>query len=84
MEKVFPDSTQGDMFTDGQCKEAMTQEQLAKAFGIPRSHIAEMQINKRGKLARNGLIHWPKCSELFVTDLSRGQEYTYYPIRNAH
>ncbi len=47
VEEVFPDSTPGTRLVGARYKEDMTQEQLAKASGIPRRHISEMENNKR-------------------------------------
>lgn len=47
VEEVFPNSTPGTMLQGARYKEDMTQEQLAKATGIPRRHISEMENNKR-------------------------------------
>ena len=47
VEEVFPDSTPGTRLVGARYKEDMTQEQLAKATGIPRRHISEMENNKR-------------------------------------
>ena len=47
VEEVFPDSTVGALLKGARYKEDMTQEQLAKASGIPRRHISEMENGKR-------------------------------------
>lgn len=47
IEEVFPDSTPGKRLVGARYKEDMTQEQLAKASGIPRRHISEIENNRR-------------------------------------
>ena len=45
-EELF-DNSPGTMLQGARYREDMTQEQLAKATGIPRRHISEMENNKR-------------------------------------
>jgi len=47
LEEVFYDSTPGALLKGARYKEDMTQEQLAKASGIARRHISEMENNRR-------------------------------------
>ena len=47
VDEIFPHDTPGDMLKGGRYKEGMTQEQLAKASGIPRRHISEMENGRR-------------------------------------
>ena len=47
VEEVFPDSTPGALLKGARYKEGMTQDQLAKASGIARRHISEMENNRR-------------------------------------
>lgn len=47
LDEVFHDSTPGALLKGARYKEDMTQEQLAKASGIARRHISEMENNRR-------------------------------------
>lgn len=47
LEDVFPDRTPGALIKGARYKEDMTQAQLAKASGIARRHISEMENNRR-------------------------------------
>ncbi len=47
LDEVFPKSTPGALLKGARYKEDMTQAQLAKASGIARRHISEMENNRR-------------------------------------
>jgi transcriptional regulator with XRE-family HTH domain len=47
LDEVFPDSTPGALLKGARYKEDMTQAQLAKASGIARRHISEMENDRR-------------------------------------